>query len=495
MKVIFLSKSIFSLSCFTMLFLNIGCKKFIEVGPPENSIGQENVYLDDLTATAVLTDIYTQLQSGTTASGAGPFVSIPRFTGASADELNVVSGNTILDLYYTNALRSVKSGISAGVEFWNEFYRLLYPCNAAIYGINTSGKLTPKVKQQLLGEAKFLRALLLFNLVNLYGDIPLVKDIDPNINASLSRVPAKEVYTFVITELVEAEILLSVNFLNGNLSEYTSSTVPDRARPTKWAAQALLARAYLYNEEYAKAEVTSNNLINTTTLFRITTLDSVFRRDSKEAIWQLQPVDVGRNTRDGEFFNLSVSPEGLSSLNKPFSISPFLLNAFESGDKRRAEWIGTYTSGGTTTYYPYKYKRGLDAAVTTLSAVTEYTMVLRMSEQYLIRAEAKAMQGKYQEAINDINYIRLKHGGFVTPLSVPANRDAAMAIILHERQVELFTEGHRWFDLKRTGTVDAVMSTVTSQKGGTWDLKGKLYPIPYSDIELNPNLIQTAGYE
>jgi hypothetical protein len=176
--------------------------------------------------------------------------------------------------------------------------------------------------------------------------------------------------------------------------------------------------------------------------------------------------------------------------SKPIYLSQSLLNSFEVGDARRTNWVKDTTISGTTYSYSYKYKLAKQN-----DPVNEYIMVLRLGEQYLIRAEARAMQGKFQLAIDDVNTIRFRHGGLAIPLSTPANQSAAVDIILHERQVELFSEwGHRWLDLKRTGKADAVMSIAAIAKGGSWQTTDQLYPIPLNDIQKDPKLTQNPGY-
>jgi hypothetical protein len=147
-------------------------------------------------------------------------------------------------------------------------------------------------------------------------------------------------------------------------------------------------------------------------------------------------------------------------------------------------------SGGVTYYYPAKYK----ATTTSGSSFKEYLMIFRLAEQYLIRAEARAMQNNFQGARDDLNAIRTRAGlGNTT-----ANDQVSLLTgILHERQVELFTEmGQRWLDLKRAGKVDQVMSVVTPLKanGAAWKSYQQLYPIPFNDIKLNPALIQNPGF-
>jgi hypothetical protein len=337
-----------------------------------------------------------------------------------------------------------------------------------------------------------MRAFFYFYLVNLYGDVPLALTTDPAINSVISRASEQQVYQQIIDDLLEAENLLSETFLDGSLSVY--SGIPERVRPTKWAAAALLARVYLYYgkligdiSNYANAETQATSVIDNTSLFRLPALNSVYLKNSREAIWQIQPVAPGRNTEEGFTFILPQS--GPNSYLNPVYLSNNLLNSFEVGDLRKSEWVSSITpvTGTATYYFPYKYK----STITTGSA-TEYLMILRLAEQYLIRAEARAQQNNIDGAKTDLNAVRNRAG----LLNTTANdKTEMMAAVLHERQVELFTElGHRWFDLKRTKAVDLVMNSVTPIKGGTWQTTDQLYPIPVADIIRNSTLKQNPGY-
>jgi hypothetical protein len=124
--------------------------------------------------------------------------------------------------------------------------------------------------------------------------------------------------------------------------------------------------------------------------------------------------------------------------------------------------------------------------------VTEYTTVLRLGEQYLIRAEARAHLNKISEGLRDLNVIRQRAG---LSDAMASDKNSLLNLVQHERQVELFTEwGHRWLDLRRTGKIDEVMGNYASQKGTSWSSNWALYPIPLYDITQNPNLTQNAGY-
>ena len=146
-----------------------------------------------------------------------------------------------------------------------------------------------------------------------------------------------------------------------------------------------------------------------------------------------------------------------------------------------------------TFYFPYKYKA--------FTPNIEGMVVFRLAELYLIRAEARAQQGMLtgnNSAVADLNTIRARAAGttvgVLPPIAVTSKEDI-LAAIAHERQVELFTEwGNRWFDLKRTGMADVVMSVVAPQKGATWNTDWQLLPIPQNEIIANPKLEQNNGY-
>jgi len=165
------------------------------------------------------------------------------------------------------------------------------------------------------------------------------------------------------------------------------------------------------------------------------------------------------------------------------------MTSFETGDQRKVHWVKSVTpSPGTNTYYyAFKYKIGY-----TNTPTQEYPMILRVAEQYLIRAEARTQQGNISGAQSDLNFVRKRAGLSNTTAS---DQTSLRAAIMQERRVELFTEwGNRWLDLKRSGTVDAVMGPTCSQKGGTWDSRWQWYPIPLNDIQYGVNIAQNSGY-
>jgi len=459
------------------------CRKLVEAPPPVTTINTANVYTSDASAAAVLTSIYAKLSQFASYGNPG-LTGASVFCGLSADELALYKGNTNpkYTAYYVNSL----SATTYGSEYWTFIYPYIFTCNAALAGLSSSNSLTPVLKQELMGEAKFMRAYFYFYLVNLYGDVPLVTNTDYKSNANMSRTSQPKVYQQIIADLKDAQALLSSGYVDGGALNSTT----ERVRPNKWAATALLARSYLYTGDWVNAEAQASTVINNSSLYSLVDLNSVFLKNSSEAIWQLQPVNNLSNTEDAKFFVIPAT--GPSSKN-PVFLSDTLYRSFDSADNRKTKWVKSVTVKGITYYFPFKYKVSAST-----STVTEYLMMLRLGEQYLVRAEARAQQGNVAGGSVDLNSIRTRAG--LGPVS-GLGQAALIAAIARERRVELFTEmGQRWFDLKRTGSIDPVMAVITPQKannfnpGQQWNPIQSLYPLPVGDLSKDLNLKQNAGY-
>ncbi|MNF60963.1 SusD family protein [compost metagenome] len=333
--------------------------------------------------------------------------------------------------------------------------------------MNNSTAISETDKKQLQGEAIFVRALLHFYLVNLYGDIPYITITDYTQNSSVSKMPINEVYDQIVMDLNKATELLSDN--------YTSS---ERIRPNRSTAKALLARVYLYMGLYPEASNTASAVINNPLYTWENNLDKIFLKGSTTTIWQFMPNSAGTNTYEGELYVFTAGPPAIVGLKPDF------VNAFEANDLRKTHWTTEVTDGETTWYHASKYKQE-----SSTGSSVEYSIVFRLAEQYLIRAEARAYQGDLIGAKEDLNKIRTTAGLANT---TAITTDEIIADILKQRRFELFTEfGQRFFDLKRTGKLDEALSL---SKFG-WNSTDRLWPLPALELSANPNLNpQNQGY-
>jgi starch-binding outer membrane protein, SusD/RagB family len=346
-------------------------------------------------------------------------------------------------------------------NLWSTNYKHQYNINAALEGLQASPQVSAAVKKQLEGELKFLRAFCNFYLVNQWGDVPLVLSTNYMDNSVITRTASSLVYGKIIEDLLTAK------------NQLPAPTANIRNRPTKLAAAALLARVYLYREQWQLAEQYSDEVISSGQYTPLGLPANVFLANAKESIFQLSPTS-GLLKETNALRPLGSAPQ--------IYIPASLLSAFPNGDSRRSRWIDSFTYQSVKYYYPGKYKN-------TSTTPTEYYTLLRVAEQFLIRAEARLKQNKPDMAIADVNMIRVRAG--IPLLSLTANATEIMEAIEKERRLELFAEwGHRWLDLKRWNRATAVLSPV---KPG-WSAEDELYPIPQDDLILNPFLTQNTGY-
>lgn len=477
-------KKIFYIGLIGQLLLSVsGCKKFLEVGPPVSSVSSENVYTTDATAIASVTGVYARMSNDFFLDG---FPAISIYAGLSADELRNYSGdnNAVRVATYQNKLTALPTG---NFRFWTAFYPYVFYSNATIEGLNDkNSKVSALVKQQLLGEAYFMRAFTYFYLTSLYGDVPLVLTTDWTQSSQLGRTSKAEVYNQMVADLIQAKSLLNENYVDATLLKATT----ERIRPNRSAAAALLARVYLYKAEYANAEAESTAVIGNSN-YGLITLANTFLKNSKETIWALQPVGsaggANQNSLLGSTFVPSSSTVEVGS-SFPVYLNDTFISSFEPGDNRKTAWVGSIGAGATIAYYPNKYKIG-----TVVAATAEYSIQLRFAEQYLIRAEARAQLNNLSGAQADLNAIRNRSGLGNTGATT---QSAILNAIDQERKVELFTEwGDRWFNMQRRNTIDAIMPGICLAKGTTWNSYQKLYPLVSSLFINNPLLVQNPGYQ
>ena len=445
--------------CIVFLSFFFSCKKFVDIGSSPLQVETEKIFADEQAATSAMMGLYGQLNSGILISFNGAFTLYPAL---SADEMYITGSNANAEQFFSNLLLSTNSVVQT--SFWTTIYKYIYHANAVLEGLKNSANLTEDFKQKLGAEARVMRALCYFYLVNVFGDTPLILYTDYQQSMVMPRIGKSEVYNAMKDDLVYAKMFLPIGYQS-----------PGRARPNKYTAAALLARIYLYMGSWSEAETEADFVIASGSYPLLSDLNQVFLIGSGETIWSIARDNA--NTGEGAGF-IPAS----SSVKPPYAFTDTLLKSFEISDKRKLNWMKANVVAGTSYYYPFKYKSR------TQTPITESIVVLRSAEQYLIRAEARLRLGKNDSARVDINRIRTRAG---LPALATVNTDSLNKALEKERQTELFAEwGHRWFDLKRTNRAIVHLPALKP----FFQSNAQLFPIPYNELQRNVYLEQNPGY-
>lgn len=465
---VFKTGFLLTICCFSL----IACEDYVDVESPNFIIGNENVFNNDETALAAVNGIYNELARAGFSDGYTTSVTL--LAGLSSDIFETTSDtDTRYGPFQQNELLAIGSDDSeANYELWSSAYNIIYMTNSVIEGVENSSKLSEHTRNIAYGQALFVRAFANFYLINLYGDVPLILSTNYSENRVKNRDDVAEVYEQIVADLDMAKLLLE------EINDYPNS---ERTSVNRYTVIAFQARVYLYLKQWDKAEQLSSQIIEETSKFELLEdLDEVFLKNSREAIWQISPLGRGVSTtftQEGYMFRGNNSSK--------LKLSEKFISFMENEDLRARHWIG-YNSEKEF-YYPQKYKDG-----NSRNNVTEYSMVLRFAEQYLIRAEARIMQGKLKSAIADINIIRSRANIELISKDEPEmKKQPLLNILMNERKVELFSEwGHRWLDLKRNSIASEILSPIKL----LWQDTDVLYPIPGEERLKHPSLGQNNGY-
>jgi tetratricopeptide (TPR) repeat protein len=312
--------------------------------------------------------------------------------------------------------------------------------------------LTPEVVNSFLGEARMARALSYYYLTNYYGDVPLITTPTREVTGDALNVPnarQADIYTQIIEDLKFAE----ANITQTNTKRFTSE-----------AASALLARVYLYQEDWTNALAHAQKVLGTD--FDLT--EYAYMTD--------EIMYLGFTTADGNVLNFWYGPSELGGRHDVEPSAKYMA-AFEAGDERAAL---SFDNSLTVASVPYSLKYD-DFSSGISGTGTDPVMLFRYAEQLLIAAEAAAELGDFAAASDYINQVRARAG----LEDVTLTADNYLDLILQERLVELGLEGpHRFFDLRRTGRAAAEIPGYQSCND--------IWPIPQRDIDRNPNLDQNG---
>lgn len=460
-----------------------GCEKLVEIDSPQDYLISATIFESDETAISATTGLYATMMK---IDFPIPY-NIALFTGMYSDELDYSQTAAGLLTVYKYALISKDAPTN---PFWNNGFNYIYQTNALIEGLNESSKVSEAVKRQLLGEAKFLRAFWNNYLINFYGPIPLIISTDYSTNAKLQRTSVDVIEEQILDDLFSAKQLLSEKYVASN----TVTETNDRIRPNSFVASALLTRVYLRRKEYQKAADEATRIISNSK-YDISELSLVFKRTSKEVIWQLElPTNATyNNSYEANLFTLTAKPSPVAN-GQSCTLSPNLLALFGSKDKRRTTWVGVFTDNTVTPVVRYIYPAKLKTKTT---PADEYTTPFRLAEFYLARAEARAQLGLMVESINDTDKIRSRAGlDLLKDITPGISKQGLLDSINNERRREFFCEwGIRWIDIRRSPNSEELMKMIAARKGITWKSTSIIWPLPLNEI-LNSanNLKQNEGY-
>ena len=317
--------------CLLSLISLAGCRKYLEAPLPDYEVTTADVFTSDNSSSAALNSVYAACYSQSLFSGPS---SVGYLTGLYGDELTDYSSQlSLLSLYQDD----VSSSIGGVTGLWSAFYGQLYTINTAIENLPAQSSLAVPHKNQWLGEAYFLRGLMYFYLTNLYGTAPLVLGTNYATNNALARSPQSDVYSQIVSDLQQADTLLSDSYYNAS-----GATTTDRGRPNRMAAAALLAKTYLYTGDWKDAETQADSVIADAADYQLTNPLQTFLIGSPEVIWGIEPgLNAYLPYIEADVLAYYIPPNNVpANGGVSVSLSDSLVNAFEPGDLRMTDWVG-----------------------------------------------------------------------------------------------------------------------------------------------------------
>jgi len=286
------------LICLLAIVLSMfSCDDFVEVELPNSQLTADAVFKDQAVANAAMTEVYAKIRQYGVLTGSTFGLGLQ--LGIYADELDFY-GNESLNLFYNNSIIASNPDIKS---LWDTSYNQIYAANAVIEGVDKSVNLSATERAQLEGEALFVRSLIHFYLANVFGDVPYITTTSYELNRKVTRTSVSQVYSLIKADLEQALELLPDDYLNYN-----------RTRPNKYTAHALQARVNLYAGLWDEAIKETSTIINNTQLYVYEDLSTMFLKESKSTIWQIDPGYNGGNASEAFTYNFTSTPPPLVAL-------------------------------------------------------------------------------------------------------------------------------------------------------------------------------------
>ncbi len=432
------------------LFTLVSCKDVLNTEPQAN-ISDEAVIVDQKSALAALIGTYDALQG---------------YVSSSIVALEL-AGDNVVNFNSQNNVIANKTADNTGGGF-SSIYTTINRANFVINKVPglSDNAITRTDRNQILGEAYFIRALAYFDLGKTYGGVPVVLEpaVSPTSHQGTKRSTKAQVYDQVLSDLNKAEELLS-------------ATV-NRNRANKLSVYALKARLYLYQEKWDLAEDFATRTIQNPAFSLVKPYSAFF---------------TGRNTTES-VFEIAFSTSDRSSFYTNWN-SPAQGGRHDYIPAR--EFAGLILDprlGGSRKSLLFQTPQGIyDLTLYSKQDGTSSIFILRIAEQYLIRAEARAKKASpdFQGAVSDLNTIKSRAEVPLLDFSTSLSKDQLLLAIEEERRFELGFEGHRFVDIVRTGRAAEVFGAVNPnlKNPNFW-----VFPIPRTEIIKDPDLDQNPGY-
>ena len=461
------------------------CKKFLDL-TPNSQMSSNDFYNNQNDFERALLGAYSNIR-GLYSGSALQYAADLRTDNAAIDWSSPSTDEMQLE---QNALTS-SNGIVNSI--WNTCLKTVSKCNTILKRIERVD-FTEAGKNKIIGETKFLRALSFFYMVQLFGEVPVTfeeftspEDI---MKADLSQKPVDEVYKVIIADLMDAEALLP------------ASLNTDKTRASAGTVKTLLGKVYLTRGTNDLAAAKLKEVIDLGQYKLHNDYSALFalgNNNLDESILEVQYVkgkSLGNNY--SALFTPAITSMALFPGNAQGSgrITPTLdlFGAYEPGDKRKAVSVSDSVPliNGTKSYARYALKFVDWEAVSTSDGGVTFT-VLRYADVLLMYAEALNNLGKTAEALAEINKVRQRAG---LPDLAGLDQAATALALEKERRVEFLFEGHRWFDLLRTGRLRTVVNAYYEGRGLSFRIEPfeTLFPVPLAEIQLNADLTQNEGY-
>lgn len=490
-------KAFCGVSMTTLMLLSMGCSDFLNK-VPQGNLTQQDFPINADQALLATNACYSTLRNWYFSSGGYPILDI--MSDDAEKGSNPSDQASTVGPYNTFSITPTQDGLD---RWWSALYEGIKYANVVIVKVPDIA-MDEGLKNQYVGEAKFLRALYYFDLVRAWGGVPIITTLTPDLKTPRST--KDETYQLIIDDL---------KFAVDNLPLQSALTGADYGHATKGAAEALLAKVYLFQNDFPNAEIYALNVINS----GLYSLDpdfvhtfSVDGQFNSESVFEVGAIGLDGFQNGGNQWGNNQGVRGTPNkgwgFNRP---SVDLMNSFEASDPRKDGtiiFLGEVLDGitilgdGSTPDITYadpptnsiiKEIECYNQKVWTPTNSDQASWgsnkrIIRYADVLLMAAEALNEDGNPGEALIYLNQVRARAragNNLILPDITETNKDALRSLILHERRSELALESERFWDLVRTGNAVAVLGPLGFVAG-----KNELLPIPQTQIDLSQGTME-----